>query len=210
MGGQILSIMPKKKRFREKAEGTFVWTETKTVFWEGFEGIYEQMIVYILLSFWTAGPWRGRKARTESVKSGFVLHIAHPHFPFRSEWGASLFACSENVRRPLKTLVHFHSAATVQTLFCWLNLLFSEFQNHIFILLYTPGFVEPFFFLLFAAASVGSECNGSWMRWRNKNIFAWKCCSKLTTAPLLTPLFLIFDLIIVSPKYLAIVFSETL
>lgn len=138
------------------------------------------MIVYILLSFWTAGPWRGRKARTESVKSGFVPHITHPRFPFRSERGASLFACtsseceeSENVRRPLKTLVHFHSAATVQTLFCWLNLLFSEFQNHIFILLYTPSFVEPLFFLLFAAASVGSECNGSWMRWRNKNIYIY-------------------------------------
>lgn len=139
------------------------------------------MIVYILLSFWTAGPRIGRKARTESVKFGFVLHIAHPRF-LSDQSGSprySLALCQSVKRmktwdrsRPLKTPVHFHSAATVQTLFCWLNLLFFQVSEpHIY-----PA-VHPqlcwTMVLLFTAASVGSECNGSWMRWRNKNIYIY-------------------------------------
>lgn len=52
-----MSIMP--KRFREKAKGTFVWAETKQSSDKVSvhpEGISEQMIVYILLSLWTAVP----------------------------------------------------------------------------------------------------------------------------------------------------------
>lgn len=188
-----------KKRFREKAEGTFVWTETKTVFWEGIEGIYEQMIVYILLSFWTAGPWRGRRART--VKFGFVLHITHPRFPFRSERVASLLACtlseceeSENVSRPLKTLVHFHSAATVQTLFCWLNLLF--FRTTYLSCCTPPALLNLCSFSYLQLHRL--DLNAMVVGWDEEIkiyifIFAWKCCSKLTTAPLVDPLlFLIF------------------
>lgn len=56
--GQIwMSIMP--KRFREKTKGTLIWKENKQSFKNVSmlpEGIYEQMIVYIFLSFWIAGP----------------------------------------------------------------------------------------------------------------------------------------------------------
>lgn len=50
-------MMP--KGFRKKAKGTLIWTEREqsSEYVSMLpEGIYEQMIVYIFLSFWTAGP----------------------------------------------------------------------------------------------------------------------------------------------------------
>lgn len=57
-----VSTMPKKQHNKpcsdKKAEGIFIWTENKQPEDVSMlpEGIYEQMIVYIFLSFWIVGP----------------------------------------------------------------------------------------------------------------------------------------------------------
>lgn len=126
------------------------------------EGIYEQMIVYKLLSFWIAGSRRGRKTRTESKVSLFCsahrLPVSSPN-PQLSVWISLMVHTlsqreeSENEEpvQTLETLLLSRSAALSPD--CVLPVLFSRLlhllcpiifqittQRAIFILLYTSAF----------------------------------------------------------------------
>ena len=116
-----LSVMPKKKkRFREKAKGTLIWTDQTILRW-GFRvnlnAFMNKMIVYIFLSFCTAGPRWGRKARTESVKSP-LCSAHHPSL-------LSLVSVDLLMRKPEQTF--WYTAAVSEWILCSVCSIFTVF-----------------------------------------------------------------------------------